>query len=277
MRQLTQVARVSRTFGCALVVSMGMIGGVFGAGSALALDDPRAKVADPMQSGMWDYHQIHLLGDPERLQFDDRVIVQGPVSAEDSLNVPLLVDATGIDNVKRIVVSADYGPIPHILTYYPERAEPKIGLRFKIDQATAIRASVETHDGTWHVGSTYIDAAGGGCTAPAHAYASDDWEEHLGEVHGRVWAASGRARIVVDHPMDTGLADGIPVFIIEDLRFETDTGELMSWIELREPVNEDPAFSLYFAADDTPTLLHVKGRDNNGNRIRGVLSAGDTH
>ncbi|MDJ0629919.1 MAG: quinoprotein dehydrogenase-associated SoxYZ-like carrier [Rhodobacter sp.] len=258
---------------------MGLKAGIFAAvltmaGSAWALDDPQTKLADPMESGMWDYHQIDILGDPADIRFDDRVVVRGPVEAEDSLNVPLLVDASAIPDVKRIVVSADYGPIPHILTYYPETAEAKIALRFKIDQATAIRASVETHDGSWHVGSTYIDAAGGGCTAPAHAYASDDWEEHLGEVRGRLWAASGRARFIVDHPMDTGLADGIPVFIIEDLALETDAGVKLARIELSEPVNEDPAFTLYFAPGTLPASLHVRGRDNNGNEIDGLISQG---
>lgn len=258
-----------RLFACLLCLAPASV--------ALALDDPRTPLDDPMKSGMWSYHQIELLGDPADIRFDDRVVVRAPLSAEDSLNVPLLVDASGIDNVKRIVVSADYGPIPHILTYYPEEAQAKLSLRFKIDQATAIRASVETHDGQWHIGSTYIDAAGGGCTAPAHAYASDDWEEKLGEIHGRLWTASGRARVIVDHPMDTGLADGIPVFIIRKLDFETEAGDLMARIELHEPVNEDPAFSLYFDKGTMPAALHVKGRDNNGNTFDGILAEGETH
>lgn len=243
-----------------------------GAGSAHALDDPQTKLEDPMLSGMWDYHQVRLLGDPADIRFDDRVRVMAPASAEDSLNVPLLVDASDIPDVKRIVVSADYGPIPHILTFYPEKAEAKLSLRFKIDQATAIRASVETRAGTWHVGSVYIDAAGGGCTAPAHAYANDDWEEKLGEINGQLWTASGRARLIVDHPMDTGLADGIPVFIIEDLALQTEEGAVMARIELREPVNEDPAFGFWFAPGSLPPILQVRGRDNNGNRIRGMIS-----
>lgn len=244
--------------------------------AAYALDDPQTQIDDPMDTGMWDYHQIELLDDPAVIQFDDRVVVRAPASAEDSLNVPLLVDATEIDNVKRIVISADYGPIPHILTYYPEDAQAKIGLRFKIDQATAIRASVETHDGAWFVGSTYIDAAGGGCTAPAHAYASDDWEERLGIIHGRLWA-NGRARVIIDHPMDTGLAGNIPVFIIETLTLETEDGVVKARLELLEPVNEDPAFSLFFDETAAPGTLYVKGRDSDGNRFEGVLNQGETH
>ncbi|SMX32797.1 quinoprotein dehydrogenase-associated SoxYZ-like carrier [Maliponia aquimaris] len=245
--------------------------------AALALDDPQTPLSDPMQSGMWDYHQKKLLGDPADIRFDDRVILRAPDSAEDSLNVPVLVDATAIPDVKRIVVSADYGPIPHILTYYPEQAAAKLALRFKIDQATAVRASVETHSGTWHVGSVYIDAAGGGCTAPSHAYASDDWEEKLGEIHGRLWSASGRARVIVDHPMDTGLADGIPVFIIQDLALQAEDGTELARVELHEPVNEDPAFTFYFAEGALPGTVQVVGRDNNGNRIRGLLTEGETH
>lgn len=250
---------------------------IFAGSVALAYDDPRTELVDPMDSGMWNYHQVQLLGDPEHITFDDRVVISAPQIAEDSLNVPLLVDATAIENVKQIVISADYGPIPHILTYFPEEAEAKLSLRFKIDQATAIRASVQTDDGEWFVGSTYIDAAGGGCTAPAHAYANDDWEERLGEVHGRLWAASGRVRVVVDHPMDTGLAGNIPVFIIQNLDFESDEGALMARIELHEPVNEDPAFGLFFEPGRLSGVLHVKGRDNNGNRIDATLSEGETH
>lgn len=250
---------------------------LFAPAVALAASGPRTPIADPFGSGMWGTHQKYLLGDPEIIAWDTRVQVLAPDAAEDSLNVPLLVDASGIPNVKRIVVSADYGPIPHILTYYPEQAQAKIALRFKIDMATEIRASVETHDGTWHVGGTYVDAAGGGCTQPAAAYASDDWEEHLGKVQGRLWTATGRAHFVVDHPMDTGLAGDIPVFIIEDLALSSEAGDLLARIELKEPVNEDPAFTLYFAAGDLPPSARLTGRDNNGNRIDALLTEGGTH
>lgn len=240
--------------------------------SVAGADSVQTPLDDPMKSGMWSYHQKELLGDPAQIRFDDRVIVQGPASAEDTVNVPLLVDATALGDVEEIVISADYGPIPHIMTYYPGKADAKIALRFKIDQATAIRASVRTSDGTWHVGSTYIDAAGGGCTAASHAYASDDWEERLGEIHGQVWAATGRARMIVDHPMDTGLADGIPVFIIRNLDVSDTDGTALARLELHEPVNEDPAFTLFFPPADTPEALRISGRDNNGNEIDGLIT-----
>ena len=243
------------------------------AGSALALDKPRVSLDDPYKTGIFAYHQKMILGDPEVIRFDRRVIVRAPASAEDSFHVPVQVDATAIGNVRRIVMFVDYGPIPKILTFWPKQAKAKLAFRFKIDQATPIRAAVETHDGTWHVGHTHIDAAGGGCTAPANAYASDDWEEHLGRVNGLLWPERGRLRVVVDHPMDTGLADGIPVFIIENLQFDDIKGGKLAQIDLHEPVNEDPAFTLYFREGQLRQQVRVHGRDNNGNEIDAVLRA----
>ncbi|MGG7568683.1 quinoprotein dehydrogenase-associated SoxYZ-like carrier [Rhodovulum sp. DZ06] len=247
-----------------------------GAAPAAALEGPRTPLDDPFDSAIFADRQVEVLGDPEKIRFDDRVIVRAPLSAEDSFNVPVEVDATALSDVEEIVVFVDWGPIPKILSYFPGKAEPRIALRFKIDQATPIRAAVRTADGAWHVGGTEIDAAGGGCTAPAVAYAADDWEEKLGEVNGRLWADTGRVRMIVDHPMDTGLADGIPVYIIEDLELSTPEGEVMARLQLHEPVNEDPAFTLFFAEGSLPNTLELRGRDNGGAQIRATLRGAPT-
>ena len=241
--------------------------------SAWASENTRVQLDDPLKTGIFSYHQKLILGDPARIKFDDRVVVRAPTSAEDSLNVPVLVDATAIPNVKRIVMFVDYGPTPKILTYYPENADAKLSFRFKIDQATPVRAAVETEDGSWYVGHTKIDAAGGGCTAPALAYAADDWEEELGKVNASIWPDRGRVRMVVDHPMDTGLAGDIPVFIIENLHVDDLDGKKLARIELHEPVNEDPAFTLYFGKGELKDKVRIHGRDNNGNEIDAIASA----
>lgn len=236
----------------------------------------KTQLKDPLKSGNWDYQQIHLLGNPENIRFDDRVKVSAPVSAEDAFEVPVKVDATGIPDVEKIVLSVDYGPIPKILTFYPKEAEAKFSFRFKIDQATPVRASVLTKDGSWHIGSVEIDAMGGGCTAPAFAYGTDDWEEKLGEVRGRMWARTGRVRVIVDHPMDTGLADGIPVFIVEDLELKGPGERSMARLELFEPVDEDPAFTFHFPPESLTDSIRVVGRDNNGNEIDATIPGPNT-
>jgi len=243
---------------------------------AVALDEPVTPLNDPYKSGMWNYQQVRLLGNPDKISFDDRVKVRAPVHAEDAFEVPVSVDATGIPDVEKIVVSVDYGPIPKILTFYPREAEAKFSFRFKIDQSTPVRVSVLDKDGAWHVGGTEIEAAGGGCTAPALAYASDDWEEKLGEVRGRMWAGSGRVRVIVDHPMDTGLADGIPIFIVEDLELKNAANQTMARLELHEPVDEDPAFTFHFPKDTLTEAIRVVGRDNNGNEIDATIPGPNT-
>lgn len=235
------------------------------------IDSPKVVLDDPYRTGMLGYLQKEILGDPTDIALDPRVKVMAPHAAEDSFHVPITVDAREIGEVERIALFVDYGPIPHILDYYPGEAEPWLSLRFKIDQATPVRAAVQTKDGAWYLGGTAIDAAGGGCAAPAAAYASDDWEERLGKVRARMWPNSGRVRVIVDHPMDTGLADGIPVFTIQALDFKGLDGKKMARIELYEPVNEDPTFSLRFAEGALTAPMQVSGRDNNGNEIEATI------
>jgi sulfur-oxidizing protein SoxY len=242
------------------------------AAPALALDDPRAPLEDPYRTGMLSYHQIRLLGDPERIALDPRVVVRAPDYAEDSLHVPVLIDASAVENVKRIVAFVDYGPIPKILEYRPGRALPKIAFRFKIDQSTPVRAAVELEDGSWLMGGAEIDAMGGGCTVPAAAYASDDWEERLGEVRALLWPGEGRLALRVDHPMDTGLVDGIPVFIIEHIAVSDQSGDELARVTLFEPVEEDPNFRLFLRPADAGAPLRISGRDNNGNDFAATVA-----
>ena len=44
------------------------------------------------------------------MQFDERVKVQGPGFAEDPMNVPITVSATGLAGVERIMVLVDRNP-----------------------------------------------------------------------------------------------------------------------------------------------------------------------
>lgn len=243
-----------------------------GAGTALARD-ARVKLDDPFDSPMLGMHQVELLGDPANITYSPKVRVFAPASAEDSLQVPVTVDATGLDDVEKIVAFADFGPIPKILTYYPKTAKAKLSFRFKIDQATPVRAAVMTSDGKWYVGGTHIDAMGGGCTQPAQAYAAADWEKTLGQTQGRLWPSSGRMRVIVDHPMDTGLSDGIPVFIIEKLALKGPGGQTIANMELHEPVSEDPAFTVHLNAVAARQSVRMEARDNNGNRFRATIRA----
>jgi len=233
-----------------------------------------AETKDPLDSARWEEMRKQFFPG-ERVVFDDRVKVSAPKFAEDSMNVPVTVNADGLRDVQEIVVFADFNPILKVLEFYPDRAKPFLGFRFKLQQASPVRAAAKTSDGVWHVGGAWVDAAGGGCTAPGAGRAAAGWEKMLNEVSGRVWSApdlSRRVRLRVMHPMDTGLAPGIPAFYIEQLVLRDNRGTSYIRLKTFEPVSENPVFTFDLpAGTETAGPLVLSGVDNNGNKIASTI------
>lgn len=232
---------------------------------------------DPFQSHQWPELRKELLGRDARVRFDaDRVRVLGPAFAEDAMNVPITVSALGLPDVQRIVVAVDRNPIRRVLELEPLAALPVLSFRFKLEQASPVRAFVLTRDGVWHVGGTWVESAGGGCTVPGATRKDQTWPQTLGQVSGRLFSAvpgtqsGARLRLRVMHPMDTGLVAGIPAFHVTRLAVLDADGRELARLATFEPVSENPLFSFDFAsAPQRP--LRVVGSDNNGNRIHGAL------
>ncbi len=233
------------------------------ASPALARDLP----ADPLKSVMWDEmaERFFTGGD---IVFDTRVKVMVPKSAENQMAVPVTVDARELNGVAEIVVLADLNPIPQVLRMQPQQARPFIGFRMKVEQATPVRVGVRTVDGTWHLGGAWIDAAGGGCTAPANAHSVANWMKTLGETRAQVLREdvnTARVTVRMKHPMDTGLADGIPAFFMSDVNVQGEEGGAVAKIELFEPVSEDPTLTLLPLVSAAETRLAFNARDTEGN------------
>ncbi|MBA1202626.1 quinoprotein dehydrogenase-associated SoxYZ-like carrier [Pseudomonas capeferrum] len=220
---------------------------------------------------MWEFYRKQWIKD-EPYRFDARVKVVAPPFAEDARQVPLLVDARGLPGrVRRIIAWAELNPLPMIFDYQPgPEVSPLLALRIRIEQATPLRAAAQTEDGVWHVGSSLIDAAGGGCTAPSVARAQPDWEQRLGQVLGARHARDGlqRLRVEVSHPMDNGLQSGIPEFFIEQADLFDGQGQPLATLRLFPAVSENPNLS-FESRTSGPTRLEL--RDNNGNPFQAVL------
>lgn len=221
---------------------------------------------DPLRSPLWESMKQRFLADAE-VVFDERVQVRMPAAAEDSLQVPVEVAIHGIDHIERIVLFADLNPIPGILQYRPAHASPWLAFRLKVEQSTPVRAAVLGQDGVWRVGGAWVSAAGGGCTMPSYGNGNPLWQERIGEVVARQWprpAGHSRLRLRIIHPMDTGLAAGIPVFHLDELRFTSAQGTELGRLSLYEPVAENPVLSLDFAHRG---VVHIEGRDTQGNLV----------
>jgi sulfur-oxidizing protein SoxY len=226
---------------------------------------------DPLDSPNWNEMHRYVL-EQAPFVFDDRVKVIAPASAEDVMNVPVKVDASAIDGVQRMIVFADLNPITRIMELEPEAVMPVVSFNFKVQQGTPLRAAVMDREGVWHVGGVYLDAAGGGCTAPSVGSGNSDWAQQLGTVSARLWPTDEgqRMRVRIMHPMDTGLAPRIPVFIIEKLEITDRWGERLALLSLHEPIAENPILTLDLKQRDEVRLFAV---DNNGNRFAASVQA----
>lgn len=232
----------------------------------------RAQGSDPFGSLQWPDLKREFFGDAP-VVFDERVQVRGPGFAEDPMNVPIGVSAAGLPEVQALVVFVDRNPIRKVLELTPLAALPAISLRFKLEQASPVRAAARTRDGVWHVGGTWVDSSGGGCTVSGASRQDGSWTTTLGQVSAKVFASSpapgvagARLRLRVMHPMDTGLVGGVPAFYVRQLALRDAQGTELLRLATFEPVSENPVFSFDFPGRVGP--LQLTGSDNNGNRIQ---------
>lgn len=228
-----------------------------------------ALPTDPLASPMWQRLGGSLFGH-DVVRFDNRVKVVFPTIAEDQHSFPVTVDARGIAKVKRIVLFADLNPIPIAIDYTPQDAQPYLATRIKLDQRTPVRAAVQLEDGSWLVSGGWIDAAGGGCSAPPVGRVKGDWAEHLGEVRGMALrdGTGTRVRLAFRHPMDTGFVANIPTYNLEEVSLTGADGRSYGTMRLEASVAEDPTITVIANAKAGEVIV-LRGSDSNGIRYDG--------
>lgn len=240
---------------------------------------------DVYGSMQWPELKKQYLGNGKTV-FDSRIQVTGPRFAEDPMNVPIAFDASALQGegggIANIIVLVDRNPIRKVLEFTPVQVRPSLAFRFKLEQASPVRVAVQTKDGVWHIGGTWVEAAGGGCTVPGASRSDGSWSRTLNSVQAKFFPAllansAARLRVKVMHPMDTGLVAGIPAFYVEQLDMyaegATTADPKTPWFRLLayEPVSENPVFSFDLQTPPQGTLI-LSGRDNNGNRIQAELA-----
>lgn len=241
------------------------------AASWLGVAQAQDTGGDPLGTLHWPSVRKAFLGSAP-FQFDPAVVVRGPAFADDALAVPMQVDATAYNGrVQRILVVVDRNPIQQVLEFQPQRMQARLAFRFKLQQGSPVRAMVLLDDGIWRVGSTFVEASGGGCTVPGGSRTDGSWSRTLGQVQAQVVKdflgnGHGRLRLRVMHPMDTGLVAGIPAYYLEQLQAQGPDGQLWWQLQLFEPVSENPLLTFDFA-QTPPARLQVSGRDNGGVKV----------
>jgi sulfur-oxidizing protein SoxY len=233
-----------------------------------------ARPDDPLQSPFLPTVLQLVLPEGARVRFDDRVKVEFPQIAENQRQFPVQVDARSVPGVKRMIVFADLNPIQTAVEFAPHAAEAFIALRIKLDQRTPVRAAVEVADGTWLLAGGWIDAAGGGCSAPPVSRVKGDWAQSLMQLRGRLWSTPGepvaRLALAVRHPMDTGFVDNVPSYWLETVQVRAG-GRLLAELALHASVAEDPAIMLMPHLKAGESVV-VTGRDSGGVELAGRVA-----
>jgi sulfur-oxidizing protein SoxY len=229
---------------------------------------------DPLQSPFLPTVLQLVLPEGARVRFDERVKVQFPAIAENQRQFPVQVDARAVPGVKRIIIFADLNPIQTAVAFTPLAAEAFIAIRIKLDQRTPVRAAVEVADGSWLLAGGWIDAAGGGCSAPPVSRVKGDWAQSLLQLRGRLWTTPGqpaaRLALAVRHPMDTGFVDNIPSYWLERLRVSAG-GRLLADLALNASVAEDPAIMLMPHLREGERV-RIEGRDSGGLEVAATVA-----
>lgn len=230
-----------------------------------------AQDANPLMDVMWDFMREQFIGS-QPWQYTDQVTLTLPSFAEDSTQVPVMVSST-VPHARQLILFADLNPIQKIAQYQVLQGElPDIALQFRVQQATPVHALVQDQSGLWHVGRAYVDAAGGGCSAPKVVSDDADWSSTLGQINGRLFshAQQQRLKVQIFHPMDTGLIEGTPAFWLNEIEVQDAQGIALGRLHLSEPVSPNPrlTFNFHKAQRDGFQLLM---QDNDGNHFQSPL------
>ena len=136
-----------------------------------------------------------------------------------------------------------------------------------------MRGAVQLADGSWLVSGGWIDAAGGGCSAPPVSRVKGDWAQHLGEVRGIALPVAGgaRVRLAFRHPMDTGFVANIPTYNLEQVVLTGAGGRQYGTMAIEASVAEDPEITVIANAGAGETIV-LAGRDSNGIDYTGTMT-----
>jgi sulfur-oxidizing protein SoxY len=242
--------------------------GLAGAVAALAgllLLAPVAKA----DVDVWPTLKQQAFGDRAILAEDGMVVLDAPQTAEDAALVPLTVRVPPqvAQNLKSLTLFIDKNPDPKVatLTFGPaagKGGERSFSTRVRIDDFSYVRAVLETEDGTLHMASKFV-AAAGGCAAMA-AKDPDSEAVDLGKMIVKVFPPAlesspiWSAQVMLKHPNSNGMqldintANFIPARFVNDMTVKRG-GELVFQMQSTFSISTNPNFRFTFG----------RGADNN--------------
>lgn len=175
-----------------------------------------ARVAnEPPASAEWEQLRGPLFGKrPIATSGPDLPLLEAPARAEDAATVPVVLRSAFDQSADRyvktmtLVIDRNPSPVAAIFRFTPHSGRAEVATRVRIEQYTFVRVIAELNDGSLHMASRFVKAAGG-CSAPAGKDPAAA-AANLGQL--RLRAAEGGdggprwAQLMIRHPNTSGLA-----------------------------------------------------------------------
>jgi sulfur-oxidizing protein SoxY len=226
---------------------------------------PAAKADEDV----WPILKQQVFGDRAIQAEDGIVVLEIPGTAEDAALVPLTVRVPPAvrQNLKSLTLFIDKNPDPKVatLTFGPAAGnggERSFSTRVRIDNFSYVRAVLETEDGTLHMASKFV-AAAGGCAA-MQAKDPDAETVDLGKMIVRTFPPAldsspiWSAQVMIKHPNSNGMqldintANFIPARFVKEMVVKRG-GELVFTMQSTFSISTNPNFRFTFG----------RGADNN--------------
>ncbi len=222
--------------------------------------------------------------------------LEAPVRAEDAALVPITVrmPSATAGQVKSLTLVVDHNPAPIAATFKfgaaAGSADRVISTRLRFDNYSSLRAVVEMADGSLHMATRFVKAAGG-CSAPALKDA-DEALANLGRMQvktiGIAPAAAvatssppglREAQVMVRHPNYSGMQMNqetgyfIPAKYVTQMTVMRGQDQVFA-MEAGISLSADPNIRFtYAAADGTDGTISVIAQDSDGRTFNGKSPA----
>lgn len=229
----------------------------------------------------WQQLKETYFGDKHINVSEDIIDMEAPSRAHDAATVPVKITTHDPEKaVRQLHLIVDMNPIPlaGIFSFSEDAgAWSALETRIRINEYTDIRAIAELEDGSLHMSTRFVKAAGG-CSAPAMS----DLEAAMSRA-GKMQvllnsiqddnAIEGlsEATIKISHPNNSGMQfdqvsrNYIPAFYVNKIGAEFNGKELVV-IETNFSMSENPTIRLAFNAEEEFKDLSVYAIDSKGNR-----------
>ncbi len=234
------------------------LGRVALAAALLALAIPSAKA----EEDVWPSLKQATFGDRVIAAEDGMVALDAPVTADDASLVPITVRVP--PEVKQalksmtLIIDKNPSPVVATFTFGPAAGtggERSISTRVRIDNFSHVRAILETEDGTLHMASKFVQAAGG-CAA-MQAKDPDTENEGLGKMLVKTFppalstAPLFEGQVMLKHPnsngmqLDIGTGGYIPARFVKEMTVKRGH-DLVFRMESSFSISTNPNFRFTF-------------------------------